>query len=65
MGGIVSMQDASRLHNVITNTLSEMAHPTLTREDIQGNVIALLVRLLEAGFEIVPVQKTDAPERDE
>lgn len=55
------MQDAIRLHNVITNALWEMAHPTLTREDIQGNVIALLVRLHNAGFEIVPVRNYPAP----
>jgi hypothetical protein len=49
------MRDMKHI-NVISNVLAEMAHPTLKREDIQNNALALLKRLRMAGFEIVPVQ---------
>jgi hypothetical protein len=46
--------DAARLHSeavkIIANAISEMGHPSLRRQDIEGNAVAILARLAHANI---------------
>jgi len=43
--------DAEAL-KILVNALSEMAHPSLKREDIEGNAVAILARLSQADIKL-------------